>query len=59
VKELFAEYLVNCPPPSCLYLVTFVFGKDQVWASSNCSIETVCASAMVIYTHVLSGKYRF
>jgi hypothetical protein len=29
-----------------------------MWASSNCSIGTVCASAMVIYKHVLSGKYR-
>ena len=28
-------------------------------ASSNCSIETDCASAMVLYKHVLSGKYRF
>ncbi len=31
----------------------------QMWACSNCSIETVCASAMVIYKHVISGKYRF
>ncbi len=31
----------------------------RMWACSNCSIETVCASAMVIYKHVLSGKYRF
>jgi hypothetical protein len=30
-----------------------------MWASRNCSIETVCASAMVIYNRVLSGKYRF
>jgi hypothetical protein len=28
----------------------------HIWARSNCSIETVCASAMVIYKHVLSGK---
>ena len=40
-------------------------GKDErykfhhLWASSNCCIETVCASAMVIYKHVTSGKYRF
>ncbi len=40
-------------------------GKDErykfhhMWASSNCCIETVCASAMVIYKHVTSGKYRF
>ncbi len=31
----------------------------RMWASINCSIETVCASAMVIYKHVMSGKYRF
>jgi hypothetical protein len=31
----------------------------HMWASTNCSIETVCASAMVIYKHALSGKYRF
>ena len=44
---------------------TYKFGgKDErfkyhrMWASSHCSIETVCASAMVIYKHVLSGKYR-
>lgn len=30
-----------------------------MWARSNCSIETVCASAMVIYKQVTSGKYRF
>jgi hypothetical protein len=31
----------------------------RIWASSNCSIESLCASAMVIHTHFLSGKYRF
>jgi hypothetical protein len=31
----------------------------RMWACSNCSIETVCASAMVIYKHVISCKYRF
>ena len=31
----------------------------RMWACSNCSIESVCASAMVIYKHVISGKYRF
>ena len=30
-----------------------------MWASSNCSIETICASAMVIFKHILSSKYRF
>ena len=30
-----------------------------MWTSSNCSIETVSASAMVIYMHVMSGRYRF
>ena len=31
----------------------------RMWASSNCSIETVCASAMVIYKHVLSENIDF
>ena len=30
-----------------------------MWACSNCSIETICASVMIIYKHVLCGKYRF
>ena len=30
----------------------------RMWARSNCCIETVCASAMVIYKHATSGKYR-
>ena len=41
-------------------------GKDEryktshrMWASSNCSIESVLASAMVIYQEVPSGKFRF
>ncbi len=32
---------------------------NRMWARSNCCIETVCASAMVIYKHATSGKYRF
>ena len=41
-------------------------GKDEqyksshrMWASSNCSIESVFASAMVIYQEVPSRKFRF
>ena len=41
-------------------------GKDEqykkshhMWASSNCSIESVFASAMVIYQEVTSGKLDF
>jgi hypothetical protein len=41
-------------------------GKDEryktshrMWASSNCSIESVLASAMTIYQEVPSGKFRF
>ena len=31
----------------------------KLWASSNCSIESVFASAMVIYKEVSSGTFRF
>jgi hypothetical protein len=41
-------------------------GKDEryksshrMWASSNCSIESVFASAMIIYQEDDSGKFRF
>jgi hypothetical protein len=30
VKKLLSEYLANRPPPRSLYLVEFIFGKDQV-----------------------------
>ena len=30
-----------------------------MWATSNCSIETVCASAMAIYKEDTSCSYRF
>eukprot|EP00972_Heterocapsa_arctica_P098488 14533321-Heterocapsa_arctica.AAC.1 len=33
--------------------------SHRTWASSNCSIESVFASAMVIYQEVKSGKFRF
>lgn len=35
------------------------YKHHKEWASSNCCIETVCASAMVIYKHSEDGKYRF
>ena len=33
--------------------------SHRMWASSNCSIESVFASAMVIYKEVSSGTFRF
>ncbi len=35
------------------------YKHHEEWASSNCCIETVCASAMVIYKNSADEKYRF
>ena len=35
------------------------YKHHEEWASSNCCIETVCASAMVIYKHSASWKNIF
>ncbi len=35
------------------------YKHHEEWANSNCCIETVCASAMVIFRRPESGKYHF
>ena len=35
------------------------YEHHEEWASSKCCIDSVCASAMVIYKNLADEKYRF